>query len=136
MIKMSPKYGINPTKRICFWCGEFTGELIFRGHIEDPDIEGSDIEAADCTVCNYELCRYCKSMFRQGVGIIEVVPADKWKDYELSKYDPNRPELINGLIPTGRFYVFKEDVFPNAKAGFVGFLSPEEFDSITINEDN
>ena len=136
MIKMSPKYGVNPAKVVCFWCGGFTGRVVLLGHIKDPNDENTDIEAPDRIVSGYELCNNCKKIFESGVGIIEVVPSEKWKDCEFSKYDPQRSELINGLIPTGRFYVLKEGVFPNAEAGDIGFLTPEEFERIQINEDN
>lgn len=47
MIKMSPKYGVNPAKVVCFWCGGFTGRVVLLGHIKDPNDENTDIEAPD-----------------------------------------------------------------------------------------
>ena len=132
MIKMSSKYGNNPSKVICFWCGEPTGDVALLGHIMDSNEDNSDREAPDRIIANYELCRNCRNMFEKGVGLIEVVSSDKWKENEIYKYDPKRPELIDGLIPTGRFYVLKESAFSGVKAGNIGFLTPEEFANLKI----
>ena len=33
-ILLSPKYGVNPTMPVCFWCGEDRGEIALLGRIE------------------------------------------------------------------------------------------------------
>ena len=37
-IKISPKYGVNPTIPVCFWCGKQKNEIALMGHMKD-DIE-------------------------------------------------------------------------------------------------
>jgi len=43
-IKLSPKYGINPTIPLCFWCGQEKNEIALMDHIGDGR-KGEDIEA-------------------------------------------------------------------------------------------
>lgn len=52
-IKISKKYGVNPTIPVCFFCGEQKNEVALLGHIGDYR-KGEDIEAPRYAVLDYE----------------------------------------------------------------------------------
>lgn len=77
-LKLSPKYGVNPTISACFFCGEDKG-IALMGHIHEKDekgrsIRGSDVEAPRRMVFDYEPCDKCKKKMAQGITIVEVNP--------------------------------------------------------------
>ena len=83
-IKLSPKYGANPTMLHCICCGETYG-IGLLGRIKGKE----DIEAPKDTY--YGLCNKCKSVVDQGgVMIIEV------KDGEMDD-NPYRTGRVIGL---------------------------------------
>ena len=43
-IRLSKKYGVNPSIPICFWCGQEKNEIALLGHIGDGR-RGEDLEA-------------------------------------------------------------------------------------------
>lgn len=107
-IKISPKYGANPTMPICFFCGKPTGEIALLGHIQEKDFKGkaipnSDIQAPREMILNYEPCDTCKNHMEQGITIIEVV--------ETKNAPKNAIEICNGAVPTGTWSVIKPDAF-------------------------
>ena len=53
-IKISPKYGVNPTIPVCFFCGEPKNEIALMGKMK------GDIEAPKNMVLDYEPCEHCK----------------------------------------------------------------------------
>lgn len=95
-IRISPKYGLNPTMPVCFWCGEEKGEIAILGYIEDED--GNEIEAPRSCCLDYNPCDKCQKAMEQGVTIISVTEC------------PNgRPEIQDGFYPTGDWCVIKEE---------------------------
>lgn len=70
-IKLSPKYGVNPTIPICFFCGEEKNEIALMGHIGDGR-KREDIEAPKHMILDYEPCACCQEKFSHGVLIVEV----------------------------------------------------------------
>ena len=36
-IILSPKYGVNPTIPVCFWCGEQKPEIALMGRVYEKD---------------------------------------------------------------------------------------------------
>ena len=52
-IKLSEKYGVNPTIPVCFFCGIPKNEIALLGHIGDKR-KGEDFEAPHCVVLDYE----------------------------------------------------------------------------------
>ena len=89
-IKISPKYGVNPTIPVCFWCGKQKNEIALMGHMKD------DIEAPKNMVLDYVPCEECQSHMAMGVAVLEA--SDR----------PNtegQPPMQKGVYPTSRFVV-------------------------------
>lgn len=106
-IELSPKYGLNPTIPVCFWCGKEKNELALLGRVrkrETPDSRATgDYEASPSMVLSYEPCDCCREQFNKGVRLIEVTPTA-----------PDcRPAITcdgqRSLYPTGRLYVIKSE---------------------------
>lgn len=98
-IKLSPKYGVNPTIPVCFWCGEEKNEVALMGHIGNGK-KHEDFEMPMHAVINYEPCEECQKAMAMGVTIMEVT------------HEPNRVtdvEFQDGIYPTGRWVVMKSE---------------------------
>lgn len=107
-IRLSPKYGANPTIPVCFWCGEDRGEIALMGHIGDGR-KGEDFEAPNRMVMDYEPCEKCRQNMSMGFTLMEATN------------EPNAASDVpmkNGVYPTGRFLVIKHEaaqrIFPDA----------------------
>lgn len=96
-IKLSPKYGVNPTMPVCFFCGKDTGEIALLGKIGG---KGEDIEAPHRMILNYEPCDACKAMMKGNVAVIGVVEHPTQK---------GQPEIQKGLYPTGSWCLLKAE---------------------------
>ena len=98
-ITLSPRYGVNPTIPVCFWCGEEKNEIALLGHIGDGR-KHEDFEAPRYSVINYEPCDKCREHMALGFTVIEAT----------SK--PNRvssKEIQKSVYPTGRYVVLKNE---------------------------
>ncbi len=98
-IKLSPKYGLNPTIPVCFWCGKDKNEVALMGHIGDGR-KHEDFEMPMRAVINYEPCEECQKAMAMGVTIMEATNT------------PNKAtnmEFQKGTYPTGRFVVMKSE---------------------------
>ena len=102
-IKLSPKYGVNPTIPVCFFCGESKNEIALMGHIGDGR-KHEDFEAPKYVVLDYVPCDCCMEKFSQGVLIIEVTR---------TPLPDNRPQIAEGAYPTGRHVVVRKGALPN-----------------------
>lgn len=104
-IKISEKYGLNPTIPCCFFCGEQKNEIALLGHLGDYR-KGEDIEAPRSIVLDYEPCEDCKKKFSLGVLVIEVT-FDQPKDMR-----PAISKDITGAkaYPTGNYVVMRRGV--------------------------
>ena len=89
-IKISPKYGVNPTIPVCFWCGKQKNEIALMGRME------GDIEAPKNMVLDYEPCEECQNHMAMGVAILEA------SDYPNTE---GQPPMQKGVYPTSRFVV-------------------------------
>ena len=69
-IKLSPKYGVNPTIPVCFFCGKPKNEVALLGKMGG---KGEDIEAPMHMVIDYEPCDECKANMDMGITIMGVV---------------------------------------------------------------
>lgn len=98
-IKVSPRYGLNPTISICFWCGKERGEIALMGRIGDGR-KGEDLEAPRYSVFDYEPCDSCKEMMEAGFSVFEAT------DHPNSA---TSVEIQKGVYPTGRFAVVKPE---------------------------
>ena len=114
-IKVSEKYGVNPTIPVCFFCGEEKNEVALLGKITDKQTK-EEIEAPMRTVIDYEPCDKCKEQWSKGVAIIEV-----------TKNDLGRRCIAKDVQPTGRFIVLKPEALVNCKAGDRRLMIDTEF---------
>lgn len=65
-ITLSPKYGVNPTIPVCFWCGEEKNEVALMGHIGDGR-KHEDFEAPMHMVLNFEPCTEAAKRIFNGI---------------------------------------------------------------------
>ena len=110
-VQLSPKYGLNPTIPVCFWCGEERGEIALMGRISrkkevrtawggTSNIVDGDIEAPMHMVLDYEPCEKCKEHMALGFTVMEATTS------------PNRVtnvQMQGGVYPTGRYVVITMD---------------------------
>lgn len=89
-IKISPKYGLNPTIPVCFWCGKQKNEIALMGRMTD------DIEAPKNMVLDYVPCEECQSRMAMGVAVLEA------SDHPNTE---GQPPMQEGVYPTSRFVV-------------------------------
>lgn len=116
-ILLSPKYGVNPTMPVCFWCGEDRGEIALLGRIRTA--ENNDVEAPKRMVLDYEPCEKCKAHMEQGFTVMEATSGPN---------DATNMPFQPGVFPTGRWLVLRQEakklVFPEIEDGdakcFVG----------------
>lgn len=92
-IKLHPKFGVNPTLGVCFWCGEGDGTvgLLGMNHGKEANKE---------TVLTLEPCPKCKENMARGVTIVEATTFQR---------DPWQVQLQRGAFPTGRWCVVKRE---------------------------
>ena len=118
-IRLSEKYGVNPSLIKCIFCGEAKG-IAFMGKLK------GDKEAPRECIMDYEPCDKCKEKFSQGVTLIGV---------QESPIMPGMPPISTqegkDLYPTGSVVVLKEEaaqrIFsaPEMKKGFVTLADEE-----------
>ena len=89
-IKISPKYGVNPTIPVCFWCGKQKNEIALMGRMT------GDIEAPKNMVLDYVPCEECQSHMAMGVAVLEA------SDHPNTE---GQPPMQKGVYPTSRFVV-------------------------------
>ena len=89
-IKISPKYGVNPTIPVCFWCGKQKNEIALMGRMTD------DIEAPKNMVLDYVPCEECQNHMNMGVAVLEA------SDHPNTE---GQPPMQKGVYPTSRFVV-------------------------------
>lgn len=102
-IKLSPKYGVNPTIPVCFFCGEDKNEIAMLGRIGDGR-KGEDFEAPRAMCIDYEPCDKCKDAMSKGVTIISA------SNYTEDGRPPvSKDEYGNLVYPTGAWSVVKTE---------------------------
>lgn len=120
-ITLSPRYGVNPTIPVCFWCGEETGEIVLMGHVGDGR-KHEDVEMPMHMILNYEPCEECQKMMDMGITVMEATDIPN----EVSKV-----ELQRNVYPTGRWVVIKPEaaqrVFDNIGDAKKLFLDRQVF---------
>ena len=122
-IILSPKYGLNPTIPLCFWCKKPKDEIAVLGKIGK---RREDIEAPKNMVIDYEPCPICKGYMDSGFTVIEV---DKKPNSQ------HQAELSENVYPTGRWTVVKEasakKIFgKDSKSGSRVFMDCEVYEQI------
>lgn len=64
-IRLSDRFGVNPSIETCFFCGKDKGLILF-GKLKD------DVEAPRQICMNHEPCDECVGFMKQGVILISV----------------------------------------------------------------
>lgn len=118
-IPLHPKYGLNPTMGVCFWCDGDTGEIILLGN-------NFKEEAPRRITVDYSPCEKCQSDWSKGFTIFEV---------ESKPIDQGQPPLnSNGDYPTGRFAVISKEsaisVFGDLGNGDRGLTDKKTFEKL------
>lgn len=96
-IRLSKKYGLNPTIPICFWCGKERNEIALLGHIGK---RGEDIEAPQNMILDYNPCGDCLRIMNRGVTIMEA------SDIPISE---GQRQIQEGIYPTGKWCVIRQE---------------------------
>jgi hypothetical protein len=99
-IKLSPKYGVNPSLSECFFCGK-TKLLFMFGKIGKGK---TDIEAPQHAIYDYEPCDDCKKLWEGKtvvIGCVTEQPADK--------RSPIARSSNGNLYPTGSYVVMERE---------------------------
>lgn len=96
-IKISPRYGLNPTIPVCFWCGEERGEIALMGRIGNGK-KNEDFEAPRYAVLDFEPCDSCKKFMELGFTLIEATAAPNSR---------TNVAMQDGVYPTGRYVVIR-----------------------------
>lgn len=116
-IRLSPKYGLNPTIPVCFFCGKQKNEIALLGRISNrkrvrtawggssEQVFDSDVEAPRNMILDYEPCDECREKFKEGVLMIEVEHADT--------DEKRRRQIQDGFVPNGKYCLLKEEPFNN-----------------------
>jgi len=91
-IRVSPKYGVNPSMEVCFVCGNDTGAILLLGML------AGDKEAPrHCTIGN--VCDECKEYMTNGVFLIEVTGTMKAHE-RTGRYVCVRDEAVRRMFPS------------------------------------
>lgn len=120
-IKLSPKYGLNPTIPMCFFCGKPKQEVVIMGHIQERDrngkpIKGSDVEAPHQMLLDYTPCDECSKIMENGITLIGVKPSDG-----------RHPDIQKGFYPVGNFITITPDGFEHV---FKDVLDKNTYDNV------
>lgn len=105
-IELSPKYGVNCTIPVCFWCGKDKNQIAMMGRVRERDpetgraVKGSDLQVPMKMVLDYEPCDDCMAEFSKGVQIIEVDHVAPDQRPAMGQDDQKR-----SVYPTGRTLV-------------------------------
>jgi len=92
-ITLHPKYGLNPTMGVCFWCGEEDGTIGLLGRNKGR-------EAARKSILSLQPCKKCADNMALGITVVECTTYQR---------DPWQVEFQHGAYPTGRWCVVKRD---------------------------
>ena len=116
-IRLSPKYGLNPTIPVCFWCGEEKNEIALLGRLsskktvktawdgESTKAVDSDIEAPRHCVIDYEPCDECKKNMALGIALMAASHHPATDGMPPVSKDENGCELY----PVGKYVVLSEN---------------------------
>lgn len=98
-IRLSEKYGVNPTMGKCMWCGSETGVIAMLGKLK------GDVKAPMYSVLDYEPCDKCKDIWSKGVALIEC-SSNEPKD---GRPPFTKDEYGEPVYPTGAFMIVTTD---------------------------
>jgi hypothetical protein len=92
-ISLHPKYGVNPTVGVCFWCGKDDGTVGLLGFNKNK-------EAKHRTILTMDPCPTCRANMALGITVFEAVAFPQHEGH---------PEVAPGVYPTGRWCVVKRE---------------------------
>ncbi len=118
-IPIHPKYGLNPTMVVCFWCGKETGEIALLG-------ANYKAQAPMRMTVSYEPCEACQKKWSQGFTVLEMSETPNIE---------GQPPIRPGIYPTGNFATFSweagERLFGKEQAEKgMAYISKEDFQKI------
>lgn len=122
-IELSPKYGLNPTIPLCFWCREPKDEVAILGRLGKA---GEDIEAPRNMVLDYEPCDNCRDQMMAGVTILEV---------SKSPTTEHQAAISDGAYPTGRWVVLREDTAEYMFKDYLETIRDEETKKLLMDSE-
>lgn len=93
-ISLSPRYGLNPTIPVCFWCGKERNEIALLGKMK------GDVEAPRHMVVDFVPCEQCRSDMSHGFTLMEATDGPN---------DRAKVEVQKDVYPTGRFLVIRKE---------------------------
>lgn len=96
-IRISPKYGVNPTIPICFFCGKEKNEVALLGRIGKGT---EDLEAPHYALLDYEPCEECLKKMATGITLVEVTTTPN---------SENQPSIAKDAYPTENWWIVDED---------------------------
>mgnify|MGYP003460433505 CR=1 FL=1 len=73
-IRLHPKFGLNPTIPLCYWCGKGKNEVALLG----AAYKG---EAPRNLVIDMEPCTDCADKWAQGIVLFEATPGSEGPEY-------------------------------------------------------
>lgn len=115
-IRLSEKYGVNPSMLTCFYCGETTG-IALLGKISNKN--NHDVEAPRYVCNSIEPCDACKEKYKDYVLMVEAKNSDS-----------KNPQ------PTGRWFALKKEVLnPAYRNSPVAFMLEADFNQV-LNDFN
>ena len=115
-IELSPKYGVNPTIPVCFWCGKEKNEIALMGRVRKREsrntaygtrstrVVDNDVEMPMRMVLDYEPCDCCREAMEQGVHLVECSPYREDERPAFTKDDKGQH-----VYPTGKHVVMKPE---------------------------
>jgi hypothetical protein len=76
VILLSPKYGVNPTIAVCFFCLRDKEQILLLGKINGRDGE-RDVQAPKRAIYDNEPCDLCKEDMKTGVVLLVCKANDR-----------------------------------------------------------
>jgi len=106
-IRLHPKFGVNPSMDICFYCQEPKG-VVLMGYNQGK-------EAPRQVITDYQPCDACAEKFKQGFLMIECSSRPN---------NPQQPPIQPRVYPTGSYWVITLDA---AQRAFPDYFAGKEF---------
>ena len=113
-IMLHPKFGLNPTMPVCFYCGEERGEIALLG----ARYRG---EAPKNMVIDIEPCDECKKKYANYTLLVEVR-----QEWDVRAYHKRQ----KGPVPTGRWAAVRKECLDEDKRVPIAYVEPQTMNHI------
>ncbi|MDR2022086.1 MAG: hypothetical protein LBQ71_02265 [Hungatella sp.] len=113
-IRLHPKYGLNPTMPMCFYCGKPKGEIALLGASYKD-------EAPTCMIVGIEPCSVCKENFADYTLLVEAEG--------IEEYTPGQ-RVKDRVKPTGRWCAIRKECLNVEHPSPVAYTDSETMDSL------